>query len=107
MISDLDKDMPHLIAWIVVVPFLAVWPFLSAFPVFTLIGSSSLNLSTWLNVGFLLTGFWSLSGGFWIMRWLTDGRLPAAKGTHKRLLIGSYAILWTGLYTAAAMWPAL
>jgi hypothetical protein len=107
MISDLDKDMPHLIAWIVVVPFLAVWPFLSAFPVFTLIGSSSPSLSTWLNVGFLLTGFWSLSGGFWIMRWLTDGRLPAAKGTHKRLLIGNYAILWTGLYTAAAMWPAL
>jgi hypothetical protein len=72
MTSVLNKDMPQLIAWIVVVPVLAVWPFLSAFPVFTLIGSSSLSLSTWLNVGFSLTGFWSLAGGFWFMRWLTD-----------------------------------
>jgi hypothetical protein len=107
MTSKLKTELPQLIVWIVAIPFLAVWPFLSAFPVLSLIGSSGLILATWLNVGFALTGFWSLGCGFWIMRWLTDGRLPAGKGTDKRLLIGGYAISWTGLYVAAAMWPTL
>lgn len=107
MTSKLKTEMPHLVASIVMVPFLAVWPFLSAFPVFSLIDGAGSDFSTFLNVIFMLTGFWSLAGGVWIISWLTDGRLRAAKSPHKMLLIGGYSVLWTAFYTLAAMWSAL
>jgi len=107
MTSKLTAEMPHLIASIAIVPFLAAWPFLSAFPVFSLMERTEIDASTLLNGMFLVTGFWSLAGGLWIMSWLTNGKVRPARHPSKMLVIGGYAAIWTGLYTAAAMWPVL
>ena len=107
MTSQLKTEMPHLVASILVLPFLAAWPFLSALPVFSLVGRSDFDVSAVLNIVFLLTGFWAIAGGFWIMSWLTAGRLGSAKGRNRMIVIGGYAALWTVLYTAAAMWRAV
>lgn len=107
MSSKLKTEMPRLVASIVIVPFLAAWPFLSAFPVFSLVGRTGIDFSMSLNVFFLVTGFWSLAGGLWIASWMTNGRVQTAKSPNTMLLIGGYAAVWTGLYTAAAMWIAL
>ena len=72
----------------------------------SLMERTGIDSSTILNVVFLLTGFWSLAGGLWIVSWLTDGRVRTAKNPSKMLVIGGYAAVWTGLYTAAALWPA-
>ncbi len=106
MKSKLKTEMTHFVASIAMVPFLAAWPFLSTFPVFSLMEGSGIYSSTILNVVFLMTDFWSLAGGLWIVSWLTDGRVRTAKSPHKMLVIGGYATAWTSLYTAAAMWPA-
>ncbi len=106
MKSKLKTEMPHLVASIATIPFLAVWPFLSAFPVFSLMESSEIDFSSILNAAFLVTGFWSLAGGFWIVSWLTDGRVRTGGSPHKMLLIGGYAAAWTSLYAAASMWSA-
>jgi hypothetical protein len=107
MNSKLKTELPHLIASVAMVPFLAAWPFLSAFPVFSLMEGSGMVFSTVLNIVFLATGFWSLAGGLWILSWLTDGRVQTVKSPHKMLVIGGYAATWTSLYTAYAMWPTL
>lgn len=106
MTSKLKTETSHLVASTVMVPFLAAWPFLSAFPAFSLMKGAAVDLPTALNVFFLMTGFWSLAGGLWIMSWLTKGSVPTARNRNKMLVIGGYAAVWISLYTAAAMWRA-
>lgn len=107
MNSRLKAEIPHLVASLLTIPFLATWPFLSAFPLFSLMESTGIDLSTILNVFFLVTGFWSVAGGLSITSWLTDGRLRTVKSPNKMLVIGGYSAAWIVLYTAYAMWPTL
>lgn len=92
-----------LLAWILVLPFLAAWPFLSAFPVFSLMGSTSFDLSTSLNIVFLLTGFWPLATIVLALWLLTKGGVRSMYRSSKGLLIGAYATVWTTLYIIASM----
>ncbi len=101
--SKLKIDGFLLLTWLLILPFLAVWPFLSALPVFSLIGSSTFDLSASLNVVFLLTGFWPLASVFLIMWWLTNGNVRALYRPDKGVLLGAYATVWTGLYIIASL----
>lgn len=93
-------------AWIIVFPFLAAWPLLSALPFFSLIDSPIGGLATSLNVIFLLTGFWAVTGAFAMFWWLLrdESRMRRLLNrSGKGLLIGGYATLWTSLYMVAAL----
>jgi len=92
-----------LLAWLLIFPFLAAWPFLSALPAFSLIGNSAVDLSTSLNVVFLLTGFWPLASVFLVMWWLTNGKLRTLYRPDKGVFLGAYAAVWTGLYIIASL----
>lgn len=99
----LRRNVSVLLAWIFVFPFLAAWPFLSAFPAFSLVGSSTFDLSTSIKVVFLVTGFWALASVFVVMWWLTNGKVRSLYRSSAGLLLGAYAIVWTGLYIIASM----
>ena len=102
--SDINRArILRLIAWIVVLPFLAFWPFLSALPAFSLLGRFTFDLTTSLNVIFLLTGCWALSSVYLVLLWLTRGKVRQSHGYDNGLLVGGYAVLWTCLYTIAAI----
>jgi hypothetical protein len=92
-----------LLAWIFFFPFFAAWPFLSALPAFGLIGASAFNLSTSLDVIFLLTGFWSAVGVSCLVFWLTNGKVRPSYRPHKSLFVGAYVAAWTGLYIIASV----
>lgn len=93
----------YLIAWVIVLPFLAAWPFVSAFPALGLIGRPAFDLATSLNVVFLLTGFWALFSVLLMILWVTRGRVQSACRYDRGLLIGGYSLLWTSLYIIAAI----
>jgi hypothetical protein len=94
-------------AWIAVFPFLVVWPFLSAFPAISLIGVSTFDLTTSLNIVFLVTGFWTITGVILVFLWLlrseVRSQIRSLYGSNKGLLLGAYATLWTILYIIAAI----
>lgn len=104
--SSLKTKIYYTLAWLAVFPFLAVWPFLSAFPLFSLINSTTFDITVSLNILFLLSGFWAVSAVtviYWVLLY-DDVRLEARKRlSGKGLWIGAYAALWTGLYLIAAM----
>jgi hypothetical protein len=66
-------------------------------------GSSTFDLSTALNVVFLLTGFWPVASVFLVMWWLTHGNVRALCRPDKGLFLGAYATVWTGLYIIASL----
>ncbi len=101
--SLLNKKNMTFLAWLVVLPFLASWPFLSAFPAFSLMSSTAFDLSTSINLVFLLTGFWPIAILLAIAWWLTRGHVRAVIGSGKIVLVGGYAVVWTGLYVLAAI----
>jgi hypothetical protein len=101
--SLLNKKNMTFLAWLVVLPFLASWPFISAFPAFSLMSSSAFDVSTSINLVFLLTGFWSIAILLAIAAWLTRGNVRAMIGSGKVVLVGGYAVVWTGLYALAAI----
>jgi hypothetical protein len=100
--SLLTKKNIEFLAWIAVLPFLVSWPFLSIFPVFSLMGSTTFDVSTLINLLFFFTGFWPILIFLAITWWLTHGNLHAMIGSGKAILIGGYSVLWTALYILAA-----
>jgi hypothetical protein len=103
---NLKAETFRTLAWIGVFPFLAAWPFLSAFPAFSLMGASSFDLTTSLNLVFLMTGFWPAAGALLVI-WVllrTEARTQARIIlSGKGLFIGIYAGLWTGVYMIASV----
>ena len=99
--SPRKLDIPHILAWAIVLPVLSAWPFLSAMPLFTLIGGNLSPLALSINLVLLLFGFWPLAAAYAAYAFLrADGsatprpRIVADRG----LLLGGYAALWTSLY---------
>ena len=103
--GDLKRDVFRILAWSVCVPVLACWPFLSAMPGFTLMGSGLSILQVTVNVLLLITGFWPIAAAY--VFYLFVRVAPAATARRPTgelaLLLGAYAVVWTGMYLVAAI----
>lgn len=103
--SALKREMPHLVAWIVVFPALVAWPFLSVLPFFGLGAPSASALQITVDILLLATGFWPVvivASGYRIWQNAIGGGAARPAG-QIGLILGAIATVWTILYLIAAI----
>lgn len=103
--SDLKHDVYKILAWSVCLPALVLWPFLSAMPAFTLLGEGLTAAEFSINVIMLATGFWSIATAYagYLFAGIKTAGGKDRPSSQRGLLLGAYAVVWTGLYLIVAL----
>jgi hypothetical protein len=96
--ADRSHEMRKTVADLVIVPLVLAWFIFSNGPLVSLATGGLAPMRLGLNVFFLLTGFWGLLGGYFLMRaMMWKGTSPQGGGIN-RTYLGAYAGVWCVLY---------
>jgi Kef-type K+ transport system membrane component KefB len=101
----MKSDVYRILAWSVCLPVLVVWPFLSAMPALSLSGDGLSVPATSLYAMLLLTGFWPIAATYAAYRYVRNNSSTNVRrtGSRRGLLLGAYAMVWTGSYLAITL----
>jgi hypothetical protein len=98
--KDFEADIRGLLVDLIGIPLLIFWGGLSLLPFGMLFTGDAAALRYWINVFFLLSGFWGTLTAYFGARLLMWTEARAAAELPKRVIIMSFAGIWSVLYLA-------
>jgi hypothetical protein len=99
-LQDFETDVRRLLIDLIGIPVLVFWGGLSLVPFGMLFTGDIATLRYWINVFFLLSGFWGALAAYFGARLLMWTEARTAAELPKRVIIMSFAGIWSVLYLA-------
>ncbi len=99
-IQNLETDVKRLSIDLIGIPVLVFWGGLSLVPFGMLFTGDLATLRYWINIFFLVSGLWGALTAYFGSRLLMWTESRAAARLPKRVIIMSYASIWSVLYLA-------